>query len=47
MTDREVEEALPLLAQPQHVKLDGVSHVLHNERKEPVLAALKTFFQVC
>ena len=25
--------------------LDGVSHVLHNERKEPVVSALKTFFQ--
>jgi len=47
MTDKEVEQALPLLAQPQHLKLEGVSHVLHNVRKEPVLAALKTFFQVC
>jgi pimeloyl-ACP methyl ester carboxylesterase len=45
MTDREVEEALPLLAQAQHMKLEGVSHVFHNERKEPILEALETFFQ--
>lgn len=47
MTDKEVEQALSLLAQPHHMKLEGVSHVLHNVRKEPVLAALKTFFQAC
>lgn len=44
MTDGEVEQALPLLVQPQHVKLTGVSHVFHNERKEPILEALATFF---
>jgi pimeloyl-ACP methyl ester carboxylesterase len=44
MTDREVELALPLLAQAQHVRLSGVSHVLHNEHKEPVLQALLDFF---
>jgi pimeloyl-ACP methyl ester carboxylesterase len=44
MTDREVELALPLLAQPRHVRLSGISHVLHNERKEPVLEALIGFF---
>ncbi|MCI0396868.1 MAG: alpha/beta hydrolase, partial [Chloroflexi bacterium] len=36
MTDTEVERALGLLARPVHVRLEGVSHVLHNERKEPV-----------
>lgn len=44
MTDAEVEQALPLLAQPGHLRLEGVSHVLHNERKEPVVKALKAFF---
>jgi pimeloyl-ACP methyl ester carboxylesterase len=47
MTDGEVEQALPLLAQPRHVKLTGVSHVFHNEHKEPILEALATFFQAC
>lgn len=45
MTNAEVEAALPLLAQPHHVRLAGISHVFHNERKEPIVAALKTFFQ--
>jgi pimeloyl-ACP methyl ester carboxylesterase len=45
MTDAEVEQALPLLARPSHIRLEGVSHVLHNQRKEPVLTALKAFFQ--
>ena len=43
MTDMEIQQAWPLLVQPSHVRLDGVSHVLHNERKEPVVTALKTF----
>ena len=47
MTDAEVVQALPLLARPSHVRLEGVSHVLHNERKEPVVTALKAFFQSC
>lgn len=44
MKDAEVEQAWPLLVQPSHVRLDGVSHVLHNDRKEPVVTALKNFF---
>jgi pimeloyl-ACP methyl ester carboxylesterase len=47
MTDVEVEQALPQLAQPSHVRLEGVSHVLHNERKEPVVTALTAFFWSC
>jgi hypothetical protein len=47
MTDNEVKQALPLLTRSQHVKLEGVSHVFHNERKEPILEALKKFFQSC
>ncbi len=43
MTDAEVERALALLTQPSHVRLDGVSHVLHNEQKEPVLQAITAF----
>jgi pimeloyl-ACP methyl ester carboxylesterase len=45
MTDGEIAKALPLLAHPRHVKLDGVSHILHNERKDPILEALALFFQ--
>ena len=45
MTDTEIAQALPLLARPTHVRLEGVSHVLHNERPEPVVAALKAFLQ--
>lgn len=47
MTDAEVEQALSLLSRSTYVRLEGVSHVLHNERKEPVVTALKTFFQSC
>ena len=43
MTDAEVAQALPLLARASHVRLEGVSHVLHNERKEPVVTALQEF----
>ncbi len=47
MTDTEVEQALPLLARPNHVRLERVSHVFHNERKGPVVKALKAFFGSC
>ncbi len=47
MTDAEIEQAMPLLAQPSHVRLEGVSHVFHNERKEPIVKALETFLQSC
>jgi len=47
MTDREVALALPLLARPDHVRLQGISHALHNERKEPVIQVLQAFFQLC
>lgn len=40
MTDTEVAMAMNLLRQPTHIKLDGVSHVLHNENKEAVLTAV-------
>jgi pimeloyl-ACP methyl ester carboxylesterase len=43
LTDAEVEQGLPLLSQPTHVLLEGVSHVLHNEQKEPVLQAITDF----
>jgi CHASE3 domain sensor protein len=43
MTDAEVAHALTLLRQPSHTRLAGVSHVLHNEQKEAVLAALQPF----
>lgn len=45
MTDKEVAQVLPLLSKPSHIKLANLSHTLHNERKEPVLAALKQFFR--
>ena len=47
MTDAEVAQALLLLAAPKHVRLTGLSHVLHNERPELVVTALKAFFQSC
>ena len=43
MTNAEVERAKRLLARPSHVRLEGVSHVLHNEQKEPVLQAIAAF----
>ena len=47
MTDEEVALALPLLGRPQHIPLQGISHMLHIEQKEPVVQALKDFFQSC
>ena len=44
MTDIEIEQAMSLLVRPSHLRLEGVSHVLHNDRKEPVVSALKSFF---
>lgn len=43
MTDAEVAHALTLLRQPSHARLAGVSHMLHNEQKEAVLAAIQPF----
>jgi pimeloyl-ACP methyl ester carboxylesterase len=43
MTDAEIRQALPLLKRPKHVRLAQLSHVLHNERKEPVVEALTSF----
>jgi pimeloyl-ACP methyl ester carboxylesterase len=47
MTDREVEQALPLLKQGRHVQLARTSHVLHNEHPELVVNALVDFYQSC
>lgn len=47
MTDAEVEQALPQLARPSHVRLEGESHALQHVHPEPVVAALKAFFQSC
>jgi pimeloyl-ACP methyl ester carboxylesterase len=44
MTDVEIEQALPQLAQPSHVRLEGESHALHHVHPEPVVTALKAFF---
>lgn len=43
MTDAEVKQALPLLAQPTHVWLEGVGHALHLEHKEQVLRTITDF----
>lgn len=43
MTDDDVRRALPLLRRGTHLRISGMSHVLHNERKEPVLAAIRQF----
>ena len=45
MTDDEAARAVRLLPQATHVFLTELSHVLHNEQKAPVLAAIKTFFE--
>jgi pimeloyl-ACP methyl ester carboxylesterase len=47
MTDREVALALPLLTQTRHMRLQGIGHILHIERKEPFVQSLKAFFQLC
>jgi pimeloyl-ACP methyl ester carboxylesterase len=47
MTEHEVEQAKSLLAQAKHKRLIGVSHVFHNQCKEPVVEALTSFFQSC
>ena len=43
MTDAEVAQAMPLLTNPSHVFLPGISHVLHNEQKTPVLEVMTMF----
>ena len=43
LTDAEVEQGLLLLSQPTHVLLEGISHRLHNEQKDPVLRAIMDF----
>ena len=43
MTDAEVALALPMLAHAAHVRLNGISHVLHEEQKRPVLQAITEF----
>jgi hypothetical protein len=45
MTDAELERGLPLLRQAGHVRLAGLSHILHGERKQPVLEALLPFLE--
>jgi len=47
MTDTEVEQALLQLTQPSHVRLEGESHALQHVHPEPVVEALKVFFQSC
>ena len=47
MTTMEIEQAIPMLARPSHVRLPGESHALHHVHPEPVVAALKVFFGSC
>jgi len=47
MTDMEIEQAIPMLSRPSHVRLQGESHALHHVHPEPVVAALKVFFGSC
>jgi pimeloyl-ACP methyl ester carboxylesterase len=44
MADMEIEQAIPMLARPGHVRLHGESHALHHVHPEPVVAALRGFF---
>ena len=45
LTDAEVACGVQLLAQPRHVRLEGISHMLFNEAhgKEPVLQVISEF----
>lgn len=43
MSDAEVERALALLPRGQHMKLAGLGHAFHNERKELVVEAINRF----
>jgi pimeloyl-ACP methyl ester carboxylesterase len=45
MPDRDVTRALALLPQPTLIQLDGISHILYNEQKEPVLREIVTFLE--
>lgn len=45
MADGEVQQALALLQKPVHTKLEGVSHILHNQHKEPVVKAIQAFLR--
>ena len=46
MTDAEVERALPLLAQPQHVRLKDTSHMLFtDEQQELILRTVEEFLE--
>jgi pimeloyl-ACP methyl ester carboxylesterase len=45
MTNAAVERALPLLAQPHHVRFEGTGHILFYPDKEPALRAIVDFFE--
>ena len=45
MTDEEIRRALPLLAQPSHVHLAGLSHILFIDNKELFLEAVEVFLK--
>jgi pimeloyl-ACP methyl ester carboxylesterase len=46
LTDADVARRIELLAQPTHVRLAGVSHILHGNRPEAVLEALLPFLDM-
>ena len=43
MTDAEVERARTLLPSAAHVRLKGIGHGLHGEKKQPVAEAIQDF----
>lgn len=45
MTDAEVERARALLPGVAHVRLKGIGHGLHGERKQPVVEAIEDFLR--
>lgn len=45
MTDAEVVQAMTLLPHATHVYFPGLSHVLHNEQKRPVMDAITLFLE--
>jgi pimeloyl-ACP methyl ester carboxylesterase len=45
MIDEDVEKALSILSDGYHVKLKGLSHVLHHEEVAPVVRAVNAFLE--
>ena len=47
MTDDDVRRALPLLRRGTHMRMAGMSHVLHNSEKNRCSRPSANFYQPC